>query len=74
MAKFNNGDKVQLASGGPIMTIENPADKAMKAIRLLKGDGAIRCVWFDKEGNYKENIFLEESLIAAPNKNMEDRL
>ena len=50
---FNEGDRVQLKSGGPIMTVEGYED------------GYVVCVWF--EGKKRESgTFKEGTLQPAP--------
>ncbi|MEZ9129576.1 YodC family protein [Vibrio splendidus] len=47
---FNLGDRVQLASGGPIMTVSDVDSKS------------IECQWFDKKGELKVSEFIAETL------------
>lgn len=44
--KFNAGDVVQVKSGGPYMTIEN-----------IEENGRVWCVWFDKDGEPKQQSY-----------------
>ena len=47
---FNLGDRVQLASGGPIMTVSDVDSKS------------IECQWFDKKQELKVSEFIAETL------------
>ena len=52
---FKRGDVVQLKSGGPIMTVQEPAD-----------GGKVLCVWFptDESDRSFSNVFFPEMLKA----------
>jgi uncharacterized protein YodC (DUF2158 family) len=56
--KWNPGDVVRLASGGPDMTVQR--------VKERKGqEWMVFCVWFDKDGNVVENCFEPETLVEA---------
>jgi len=63
MAKpqFGKGSVVQLASGGPTMTVmEHYTDYSKPG---LYGTDTVRCGWFDNENNYREGKFTTESVL-----------
>jgi uncharacterized protein YodC (DUF2158 family) len=60
MSQFQKGDKVQLKSGGQVMTISNLGD--YEGTDSIK-DGAL-CVWFDKTGKAREKVF-DVSVLEA---------
>jgi uncharacterized protein YodC (DUF2158 family) len=51
---FQLGDRVQLRSGGPLMTVGEVSD-----------DGSIWCEWFDSKGELKANSFKPHSLAKV---------
>lgn len=58
MAKhWNTGDKVQLASGGPVMTVRQQSVTA-------NGSSVVACTWFDGVA-LKEASFSPEMLVEA---------
>ena len=50
MSQFKVGDKVQLKTGGPPMTVEGIESESVK------------CVWFDSKNVLKRSTFVEETL------------
>jgi uncharacterized protein YodC (DUF2158 family) len=60
MMQLQKGDKVQLKSGGQVMTLSNLGD--YEGTDRIK-DGAL-CVWFDKEGKVREKVF-DVSVLEA---------
>jgi len=57
------GDKVELRSGGPVMTVE-----MVKS--LADGTRLVHCVWFDHDHNEKRGQYPEAMLVErnAPGK------
>lgn len=55
MAEIKKGDRVQLKSGGPIMTVQNLGSYGSVE------NGAL-CVWFDQKNNPMEKVFDVETL------------
>ena len=53
--KFKPGDKVQLISGGPIMTVEGYETGSAN-------ERKVKCVWFDEKNKPQEKTFAEELL------------
>jgi uncharacterized protein YodC (DUF2158 family) len=53
---FQAGDRVQLKSGGPVMTIDS------------EDDGKWWCVWFDQKGEQKGGTFGSHMLIKMRNR------
>jgi uncharacterized protein YodC (DUF2158 family) len=61
MAEFKEGDRVQLKSGGPIMTIEELGNFSPSG-----PENGARCVWFDN-GQAQERVFSIATLnLYAP--------
>lgn len=58
--KFAVGDNVQLASGGPRMTI----------VRIAKGQA--ECCWFDKDHKEHRSKFPPKALVTTPAREMSD--
>ncbi len=58
MSNFKKGDVVQLKSGGPSMTVVNPA------FASNLGTIGVHCQWFDKNKKY-EDVFDGESICPA---------
>jgi uncharacterized protein YodC (DUF2158 family) len=55
MSQFQVGDVVQLKSGGPVMTVENPSFQG-------GGGPVVRCEWFDAKGVKQVGTFREDML------------
>ena len=57
------GDKVELRSGGPVMTVESVKS-------LADGTRLIHCVWFDHDHNERRGQYPEAMLVVhgAPGK------
>jgi len=53
------GDKVQLKSGGPIMTV-------VRVSRVVTEDDPIQVAWFDVDGNPRRDQYPAEALEAPP--------
>lgn len=54
MAEIKKGDRVELKSGGPIMTVEDVGDFSGS----LGAKDGVKCVWFDaKNNNPMEKVF-----------------
>ena len=51
--RFNEGDTVQLKSGGPIMTITS-----------ITADGVV-CIWFDDNDKSQRELFNAATLVIA---------
>ncbi|MDF4005307.1 DUF2158 domain-containing protein [Luteibacter sp. PPL552] len=49
--QFKPGDRVQLKSGGPIMTVNEIYD-----------NGRVGCEWFDSKEQHQERTFTPETL------------
>ncbi len=59
--QFGKGCVVQLASGGPKMTVADHYTDYNKP--GLYGTDTVKCVWFDSENNYREGKFPVESVV-----------
>lgn len=53
---FQAGDRVQLKSGGPVMTIDS------------SNEGSWWCVWFDSKGEQKGGSFGSHMLAKVPDR------
>lgn len=60
MTQFQIGDVVQLKSGGPVMTVENPSFQSNPG-------PVVRCEWFDAKGLKQIGVFKEEMLERYDN-------
>ncbi len=56
MSAFNNGDVVQLKSGGPLMTVTSIS---------TRGEGGVICQWFAGDVR-KSDMFTPEALKESP--------
>lgn len=55
---FKVGDRAQLRSGGPMMTVTDAGPDAAHP-------GCVQCEWFDEGGEERQDWFLREILMAA---------
>lgn len=58
---FNVGDRVQLVSGGPIMTVESVASPEIDEIKDL----VVFVEWFDAVQHVNQHSFYSKQLIGV---------
>jgi uncharacterized protein YodC (DUF2158 family) len=72
--EFTTGDVVQLASGGPKMTVQRIADrdpnylfKTQDAVLKMSGftGGDVVCQWFGDNGKVESDVFKPTMLIKV---------
>ncbi len=61
---FKPGDKVQLKSGGPIMTVLKYIEEKEPLVGTVESDQFVECEWFDKDGPHRE-VFNQNALIKV---------
>ncbi|HVN97533.1 MAG TPA: DUF2158 domain-containing protein [Syntrophorhabdaceae bacterium] len=62
MSEFQEGQKVRLKSGGPVMTVEKTG------IHTAGLKDGIQCVWFDDRKDLQRNVFKASMLEGPPEK------
>ena len=67
---FKPGDRVTLASGGPVMEVIKYAEEEEEEEEGLLGkevnDHKVQCVWYDSRNGRMKEVFHQRNLIRAP--------